>query len=109
MKQAKQGQVIFIALLGIALFFAVFISLFIWYAKTVIPHTYPTAYTNFWWGLVHALFILPTFVWSLFAHTITIYQSPNDGGWYNFGYLLGISIIFGGSHGARTRSSKIAK
>jgi len=79
----------------------IFISFFIWYAKTVIPHTYPTVYTNFWWGFIHALFIIPTFIWSLFAHTITIYQSPNSGAWYNFGFLLGISILFGGSHSAR--------
>ena len=85
---------------------AVFIGLFVWYAKTVIPHTYPTLYTNFWWGLVHGLFIIPTFIWSLFAHSVTIYQAPNSGNWYNFGYMIGITAILGGSHGARSTSSK---
>ncbi len=81
---------------------AIMMGLFVWYAHTVIPHTYPTLYTNFFWGFTHAIFIIPTFVWSLFAHSITIYQAPNAGGWYNFGFLAGMSIIFGGSHGVRT-------
>ncbi len=86
----------------------VFIGLFVWYAQTVIPHTYSTVYTNFFWGFVHGIFIVPTFFWSLFADTVTIYQSPNSGNWYNLGYVFGISIIFGGSHGSRRkqRSSK---
>src|SRR5664279_316668 len=96
------GGIIFLSVLVVA----VFIGLFVWYAKTVIPHTYPTLYTSFWWGLVHGLFIIPTFFWSLFAHTVTIYQSPNSGNWYNLGFVIGISMIFGGSHGARSKSPK---
>ena len=88
---------------------ALLIGLFIWYAKTVIPHTYPTVYTNWWWGFVHGLFIIPTFFWSLFADTVTIYQSPNVGNWYNIGYFIGISIILGGSHGARSKAPKKSK
>jgi hypothetical protein len=95
-----------IIVLGSMALAALFIGLFVWYAQTVIPHTYPTHYTNFWWGLVHGIFILPTFVWSLFAHTVTIYQSPNVGNWYNFGYVIGLSIIFGSSHGARKSTKK---
>lgn len=87
---------------------AILLGLFIWYAKTVIPHTYPTVYTNLFWGFVHGLFIIPTFFWSLFADTVTIYQAPNDGNWYNVGYFIGISIILGGSHGARSKSPKKA-
>ena len=85
---------------------AVLVGLFIWYAQNVIPHTYPTLYTNFFWGFVHGIFIVPTLIWSLFAHSVTIYQSPNDGNWYNIGYFIGLSIIFGGSHGARTKAPK---
>lgn len=83
-----------------------FVAAFVWYAKTVIPHTYPTMYTTFFWGLVHGLFIIPTFFWSLFAHTVTIYQAPNTGNWYNIGYFIGISVILGGSHGARSKAPK---
>ncbi|HSW85410.1 MAG TPA: hypothetical protein VLF79_02235 [Candidatus Saccharimonadales bacterium] len=108
MKAVKTGLLVGGILLGLLLL-TLFIGAFIWYANTVIPHTYPTVYTNFWWGLIHGIFIVPTFFWSLFAHSITIYQAPNDGNWYNFGYFIGISIILGGSHGARSKSPKFAK
>jgi len=102
-------KLIFVAIFFSILMAALFIGLFVWYAKTVIPHTYPTAYTNLWWGFVHGIFIVPTLFWSLFAHSVTIYQSPNDGNWYNLGYFIGLSIILGGSHGARGKSSKKIK
>ncbi len=94
------------AVIGSLVFLALFIGAFVWYIQTVAPHTYPTPYTNLFWGLIHGLFIIPTFFWSLFADTVTIYQAPNDGNWYNIGYFIGISIIMGGSHGARNKSSK---
>lgn len=106
MKQKNKNSLVAAAIVSSIIFAAFFIGLFVWYAKTVIPHTYPTVYTNVFWGFVHGLFIIPTFFWSLFAHTVTIYQSPNDGNWYNIGYFVGISIILGGSHGARSKSSK---
>jgi hypothetical protein len=106
MKKFDRNKLIAGAIVLSVLLAGIFIGLFVWYAKTVIPHTYPTAYTNFWWGLVHGIFIVPTFFWSLFAHSITIYQAPNDGNWYNFGFLVGISMIFGGSHGARGKSRR---
>lgn len=80
--------------------------IFWWYARTVVPHTYPTDFNTFFWGLMHGLFIVPTFIWSLFAHGVTIYQFPNDGHWYNLGFFIGISVILGGSHGARTKSRR---
>ena len=106
MKNKNKNQLIAGAVLGSIVLAAIFVGLFVWYAKTVIPHTFPTAYTNLWWGFIHGIFIVPTFFWSLFAHSVTIYQAPNDGNWYNLGYFIGISIIFGGSHGARSKSSK---
>lgn len=106
MAKANKSTIVVVATLSSIVFLAVFIGLFVWYAKTVIPHTYPTVYTNFFWGLVHGIFIVPTFFWSLFADSVTIYQSPNDGNWYNFGYFIGISIIFSSSHGARSKSPK---
>lgn len=110
MKNSRQTSLIAAAVALGLLMLAIFIGLFVWYAQTVIPHTYPTPYTNFWWGLVHGLFIVPTFFWSLFAKTVTIYQSPNVGNWYNFGYVIGISIILGGSHGSkRSAASKKRK
>ena len=107
MKKATTSIVVGAAIASLVVA-AIFIGLFVWYAQTVIPHTYPTQYTNLFWGFVHGIFIIPTFFWSLFAHSVTIYQAPNDGNWYNIGYFIGISMILGGSHGAR-RSKKSTK
>jgi hypothetical protein len=102
----KKGPTFILGIVLLALLVsALFIGIFVWYAQTVIPHTYPTIYTNFFWGLVHGIFIVPTLVWSLFADSVTIYQVPNAGNWYNVGYFIGLSIILGGSHGARNKSS----
>jgi hypothetical protein len=58
---------------------------------------------GFWQGLWHG-FISPfTFLISLFSDTVHIYEIHNNGGWYNFGFLLGASIIFGGSGGGAAR------
>ena len=85
---------------------AVFALIFWWYARTIIPRTYPTVYGNFFFGIIHGLFIVPTLIWSLFSNTVTIYQSPNATHWYNIGYFIGISMVLGGSHGARSTRRK---
>ena len=57
---------------------------------------------GFWLGLWHG-FILPfAFVVSLFNGKVTIYEVHNVGAWYNFGFLLGAAMIWGGG-GASAR------
>ena len=46
-------------------------------------------------GLFHGFIILFSFIISLFTD-YEIYAFPNGGGWYNFGFLLGVMIFFGG-------------
>lgn len=43
-------------------------------------------------------FIFP-FAWiaSLFVPDIAVYAVPNRGGWYDFGFFLGITVLGGGS------------
>ncbi len=52
---------------------------------------------GFWWGLWHG-FVFP-FAWigSLFKPDIAVYAVPNSGGWYDFGFFLGITVLGGGS------------
>lgn len=52
---------------------------------------------GFWWGLWHG-FVFP-FAWigSLFDSDIAVYAVPNRGGWYDFGFFLGITVLGGGS------------
>jgi hypothetical protein len=61
---------------------------------------------GFWQGLWQG-FISPfTFLASLFIDNLGIYEVHNNGGWYNFGFMLGVSTIFGGGGrgSARRRS-----
>lgn len=51
---------------------------------------------GFLMGLWHGLISFFTFVISLFSDNVTIYEVHNNGGWYNFGFILGISIFYGG-------------
>ena len=54
-------------------------------------------------GFLHGLwdgFIFP-FAWlvSLFVPEVAVYAVPNNGGWYDFGYFLGIVVFGAGARG----------
>lgn len=52
---------------------------------------------GFWWGLWHG-FVFPwAWIGSLFWEDIAVYAVPNTGGWYDFGFFLGITVLGGGS------------
>lgn len=52
---------------------------------------------GFLWGLWHG-FIFPwSWIGSLFNPSIAVYAVPNNGGWYDFGFFLGITVLGGGS------------
>ncbi len=51
---------------------------------------------GFWLGLWHGLIVIVTFIISLFNDNITVYEVHNNGGWYNFGFIFGVMMIFGG-------------
>lgn len=51
---------------------------------------------GFWLGLWHGLISPITFIVSLFNHNVNIYDVHNNGAWYNFGFMLGISAVFSG-------------
>ena len=63
---------------------------------------------GFWKGIWHGIITPVTFIISLFNKNVNVNESRNSGGWYNFGYILGLSMIFGGggrgSRGVRRRS-----
>jgi hypothetical protein len=60
-----------------------------------VEHTAATP--HFLHGLWHG-FVFP-FAWigSLFDPDIAVYAVPNNGGWYDFGFFLGITVLGGGS------------
>jgi hypothetical protein len=49
---------------------------------------------GFWLGLWHGFIFPVAWIVSLFTSKVAIYAVPNNGGWYNFGYFLGI-VVFG--------------
>jgi hypothetical protein len=62
---------------------------------------------GFWRGLWNGVTAPVTFVISLFNPKVEMYEVHNNGGWYNFGYLLGVMTIFGGgAGGAKSRRSR---
>ncbi|WP_282946497.1 hypothetical protein [Cellulomonas endometrii] len=56
---------------------------------------------GFWLGLWHGIILPVTWIVSLFTDTVTPYEVHNNGNWYDVGFVLGISIVFGGPFGAR--------
>lgn len=54
-------------------------------------HTY-----GFWGGLWHGFIAFFSFIGSLFSDDIAIFAVNNNGGWYNFGFVLGAGILLGG-------------
>ena len=54
---------------------------------------------GFWKGLWHGIITPVTFIISLFSKNVNVYEVYNTGGWYNFGFILGLMVIFGGSGG----------
>jgi hypothetical protein len=61
---------------------------------------------GFWRGLWHGIIAPITFVVSLFSDSVSVYEVHNNGGWYNLGFLIGVSIIFGGSGGGAARARR---
>ncbi len=45
---------------------------------------------GFWAGLWHGIIAPITFIVSLFADGVRIYETSNRGCWYDFGFMLGI-------------------
>lgn len=47
--------------------------------------------SGFWSGLWHGLILPISWIGSLFSDDIAIYAYNNTGGWYDFGFVLGVS------------------
>lgn len=60
-------------------------------------HTY-----GFFGGLWHGIIAPVSFVGSLFSNDIAVWAVNNNGGWYTFGFLIGVgSLGFGGSKASK--------
>lgn len=45
---------------------------------------------GFWYGLWHGITFPFAWIGSLFADSISVYAIYNNGGWYDFGFFLGV-------------------
>ena len=61
---------------------------------------------GFWLGLWHGVITPVTFLISLFTDEVNIYDVHNNGNWYDFGYVLGLSVIFSGGGGGAAASRR---
>jgi hypothetical protein len=68
-----------------------------------VAHVNAPHIAGFWLGLWHGIILPITFFISLFNHHLNIYDVHNNGNWYNFGFILGASIVFGGGSRASAR------
>ena len=62
-------------------------------AQQVASAVAPTA-PGFLFGLWHGFIFPVAWVLSLFIPDVAVYAVPNNGGWYDFGFFLGI-VVFG--------------
>jgi len=62
---------------------------------------------GFWSGLWHGIICVITFIISLFTDNVRMYEVNNTGNWYNFGFLIGAMIVFGGSCGSHKRKKRV--
>jgi hypothetical protein len=60
---------------------------------------------GFWYGLWHGMISFITLIIHIFNPDVAVYEIHNSGGWYDFGFLLGVIMVWGGSSHISCRSS----
>jgi len=80
---------------------ALTLSLLLAGCATQVAGTVKAEAPGFWLGLVQGFIAPVTFVISLFRHDVSVYSVPNNGGWYNFGFVLGIGGFSAGASQTR--------
>ena len=58
---------------------------------------------GFWKGLWHGLISPITFIISIFSKKVNFYEIHNNGGWYNFGFVIGAGLFLSGGILGRKR------
>ena len=60
---------------------------------------------GFWYGLWHGMIAFISLVIHVFNDGVRVYEINNTGGWYDLGFLLGATCIWGGGSHASCKSS----
>lgn len=61
---------------------------------------------GFWGGLWHGFIAVFTFIGHLFNSDIAVWAPNNNGGWYTFGFLIGVGAFTGTVSKSTSSSSK---
>jgi hypothetical protein len=65
--------------------------------------TDPTAHVyGFWGGVWHGFIVFWNLIMMIFYDDVTIYAPSNSGGWYAFGYWIGLVVCGYGASSARS-------
>lgn len=60
---------------------------------------------GFFYGLWHGIIAFISLVIHLFNESVSVYETSNTGGWYDFGFLLGVSCVWGGGSHVKCKSA----
>jgi hypothetical protein len=64
---------------------------------------------GFWYGLWHGAIAVITLIIHIFDSHVAVYEVNNTGGWYDFGFLMGVLCVWGGGSHASRKSAKKKK
>jgi hypothetical protein len=60
---------------------------------------------DFWYGLWHGAISIISLIIHIFNDSVLVYETRNTGGWYDFGFLLGVIFIWGGGCHVKCKSA----
>ncbi|MBD3669826.1 MAG: hypothetical protein HUJ29_03555 [Gammaproteobacteria bacterium] len=60
------------------------------------PQFSTDAPAGFWYGLWHGIISFISLVIHIFNSDVLVYETNNSGGWYDFGFLIGVCCFWGG-------------
>jgi hypothetical protein len=60
---------------------------------------------GFWYGLWHGVISFISLIIHIFNENVSVYEINNTGGWYDFGFLLGVICIWGGGSHVTCKSA----
>lgn len=61
---------------------------------------------GFWQGWWHGVTSWIALIWHLFDPSVKVYEVANNGGWYDWGFLIGAGSCGGGATSAGSRSRR---
>lgn len=61
---------------------------------------------GFWWGIWHGIISVVSLIIHVFNESVLVYEKYNSGGWYDFGFLIGVITVWGGGSHVNRKSAE---